>query len=457
MSYTAGVSSSVPIPEVPAALVTEIERGQCVAFLGAGYSAAAGLPGWDRLISEAASHLPEPHPVRRFVEHILHGGGVPNAADLDRAAQLLEDELTRPGLLAALLESLAGRRPTPRMELRQRFLRDIPFRAIVTTNFDPLTPGHTLAPDFYHSILRGQDWGWWSESFWGKGQGAPVIKIHGDLEAARDPRQDKVVLTRRDYRRLLYVEPGYQTFVRTLMASHTVLFLGFSFTDNYLNELRSEVMALFGSREVPLAYALLPDAPRPVVDHYWRHEGIHVLSYSPEEAHAAFDGWLEALWTQTALRERLRRRLAGRRILWLDLHHAENNGPGIAFLEDVLSGDAERLRTVARAEEALAELESFAPDLVLTHWGSVDAHDDAGRVCPAALRVLDGLRRRPEAPPVIVFTQGAADLEERRAAAFRRGAFDFCVRWDALLLAMERLFRPLAADLIRVSPRSAPG
>lgn len=450
------MSESPAPPELPEALVEEIERGNCVAFLGAGFSAAAGLPGWETLIGEASGHLPDGHPVRRFVEHILHGGGTPNAADLDRAAQLLEDELTRPGLLAALLKSLSNYRITPPMEERQRFLREIPFRAVVTTNFDPLTPGHTLDPDFYYSILRGQDWGWWSESFWGKGQGAPVIKIHGDLEAARDRQFDKVVLTRRDYRRLLYHEPGYQTFVRSLLANHTVLFLGFSFTDNYLNELRSEVMALFGSREAPLAYALLPDAPGPVVDHYLRHEGIHVLSYDPANRHAAFDAWLRSLWQHTALRERLRRRLEGRRILWLDLHHQENNEPGIAFLRDVLSGDGERLRTVARADEALAQLDDFGPDLVLTHWGSVDARDAAGRPYPAALRVLDGLRQRPEAPPVIVFTQGAADLEQRRATAFRRGAFDFCVRWDALLLAMERLFRPLAAELLRVSPRNAP-
>ena len=67
----------------------------------------------------------------------------------------------------------------------------------------------------------------------------PVIQIHG---STRDP--STIVLTREGYRTLLNTKPSYGDFLTSLMATRTVLYVGFSFTDEYLNEHRSEVIAM---------------------------------------------------------------------------------------------------------------------------------------------------------------------------------------------------------------------
>lgn len=57
------------------------------------------------------------------------------------------------------------------------------------------------------------------------------------------------MFTTQSYRRLLHATPAYRAFLRTLFATRNVLFLGFSFTDAYINELRSEILRHNRDRE----------------------------------------------------------------------------------------------------------------------------------------------------------------------------------------------------------------
>ncbi len=56
------------------------------------------------------------------------------------------------------------------------------------------------------------------------------------------------MVTRRGYRQLLHATSGYNDFLQSVMASCTVLYLGFSFTDHYLNDLRSSVLSMMEGR-----------------------------------------------------------------------------------------------------------------------------------------------------------------------------------------------------------------
>ncbi len=49
-----------------------------------------------------------------------------------------------------------------------------------------------------------------------------VLKAHGDAETAAE----EVVLTDKDYRRLLYQEPGYQSALQSIFTMYSVIFLG---------------------------------------------------------------------------------------------------------------------------------------------------------------------------------------------------------------------------------------
>jgi hypothetical protein len=125
----------------------------------------------------------------------------------------------------------------------------------------------------------------------------PVIKIHGDVGSP-----ETIVITRKDYRRHLYNNPGYQVFLRAMLANHPVLYLGFSFTDAYLNEIRSEILALLGyGGDGPVAYAIINDIPQLTREHYLRHEGIDILTYDTRGGtdFSGFDLLLRELHDQT--------------------------------------------------------------------------------------------------------------------------------------------------------------
>ena len=190
--------------------------------------------------------------------------------------------------------------------------------------------------------------------------GPPVIKLHGD--ASTDPAS--VVLTRRDYRQRLYRNGAYATFLRSVFATNTVLFLGCSFGDFYINELRSEVLALFEQRgrDSPLAYALVCDQPQARVTFFRRHEGIEVMPYDSATSppHHHFDDFLKALYELTNPLLHLGRRVGSRRLLWHD-PNPSNNEAGIETLRRAvsLSGDAHELVEVQSIERAIEELKAL--------------------------------------------------------------------------------------------------
>ena len=95
------------------------------------------------------------------------------------------------------------------------------------TPCSPISGEETLPP--YVDILRGKN-------VRGKNKDrsewvTPVVQIHGSVK-----NPSTIVLSREGYRRLLHTAPNYQHFLKSLMLSRTILYIGFSFTDDYLNE-----------------------------------------------------------------------------------------------------------------------------------------------------------------------------------------------------------------------------
>ena len=430
---------------VPPALLEEIQAGHCVAFVGAGFSAAAKLPAWGELLKKIAAQARVSKATMKHVKDRVSGS---SAYALDEAAQVLEDEIGRPGFLAQL-EGLLGNPPlTDAMAQRVRWLHGIPFRSILTTNFDGLLAGATPSHEAYREALRPDAYRWWEPRYWGAGEGAFTLKLHGDLR--QDAPDDSIVLTRRDYRRRLYEDPAYETFLRAVMATTTVLYMGFSFEDAYLNELRSEILALLGQRQesAPVAYAIVNDVPEDTRRHFRHHEGIEILSYDTQggKNFSGFDAYLASIHEATNPLLRFARYLEHKRILWVD-PHPENNE--LAFEHLAQAANAARraktaLVTAATADDGLRELErkTSAPfDLVITHWGERAARDDAGRTLPTAVRLLTEMRSRDLRCPVAIFAADT-DVERRKHAALGLGAQAYCHTFEALYRTIERVLSP---------------
>jgi GNAT superfamily N-acetyltransferase len=358
------------------------------------------------------------------------------------------------------------------MQLRLKHLLGIPFRAIVTTNFDPLLPG--VPPDAvaYRRLLRTDRFGPWREAMLRAAleldtdasatvdaPDRPVIQLHGTLV-----HDATLVFTRSQYRRRLYANPAYLTVLKALLATSTVLFLGYSMRDAYLNELRAELVEAFQTGTAtadpagadatnavlrrPLAWAVLEDVSDVARAYYERHEGLGVLPYEtgPDHAdHSGFDAILERIYGETNPVHRLGQLLRGRRLLWLD-PSPEHNALGrrlineaVREVEGTAVGVPSHLVEAATCADAVALVQQPPGfDLVLTHWGhgAAPAGMSNGE---ALLRETSALRGRGvPMPPVMVFA-GAGHEAENRRRAMQLGAIGFTSNWAALMSVIERV------------------
>lgn len=351
--------------EIPRHLLDEIRKGQCVAFIGAGFSMAAHLPSWGALLNnvlnaEVTLSYFKDHETQKdlpvYLKQLVAEGGADN---FEMVAQILEDELGNERVSLLLAESLQLRPPLPQeMVERLKILKGIPFKTVLTTNFDEILLGEvpSMNPN-YDAILRCRKDVKTAFScdpnIKSKGAGLedadptfpwPVIKIHGCI---RHPKS--MVWTKSGYRKLINEVPGYMNFLRTLLATSTVLYIGFSFSDGYLNELRGEVLSMLYSsmsdpeledhanktemakacqrldnRKMvnPLGYAIINDKIPAQVDFFLKHEGVQIMSWNTHadggyRDWSGLDKYLLNIYKQTSRDYYLGRLTVGHRILVL--------------------------------------------------------------------------------------------------------------------------------------------
>jgi len=430
-------------PRVPSELSKAILNGNCIGFVGAGFSAAGGLPNWKVLLERMLAKESSTHIVADYIRgRIDHG----TAHALDEAAQMLEDTIGRDKFSAVLKEHLSVTEVNSVMLRRIELLKGTPFRTILTTNFDTFLPGSVPNRATYRKALRSEPFHLSSECYRPEGQGAFTVKLHGDLGA---PAGDSsVVITRRDYRQHLYSDSAYSTFLRGILATRTVLYMGFSFEDAYLNELRSEVLSLVGHNvgDEVTSYAIMNDVSEQALVHFRKHEGIEILSYDTKGGadFSGFDSWLEAIYRKTNAVVRFGDYLRERRILWLD-PHPSNNTEAFDFLQQAAESSGKpsyALEMVPDVESTLEKLQNAKADegyhLLITHWGADRLKDSPD---PACVAILKALRKQDIRIPVIVFASNS-HAEERKVEALSLGAADYCFTFGALFTRIESIFAP---------------
>jgi hypothetical protein len=466
----------VTLPQIDPRLLEDIRAGTCIAFVGAGFSAAAGLPSWPDLVRAVARALPKAERAvhRATIDQLVGAeqqGAYAQQRELEMAAQLLFDAVGEERCRALLRDALRRERLPELMQQRLKHLLGIPFRAIVTTNFDPLLPG--VPPDAmaYRRLLRGVNPGPWRESIVRAALGIaadpalpsldapdrPVVQLHGSLVY-----DGSLVFTRSQYRRRLYASPAYLTALKALLATSTVLFLGYSMRDAYLNELRAELIEAFQTSEAaqrdpagadpalallrrPLAWAVLEDVSDVARACYERHEGLGVIAYRTDAkgGHGGFDAILERIYGETNPVHRLGQLLRDRRLLWVDPAPGQD-ALGRRLLEAAVSevqgtpgGVQDRLVTVTTCAEAIARLgQPPGFDLVVSNWrpevGTGDGANDE-----ALLQAVAALRARGVSMPPVLVHAGAETNPQRRCRALQLGAIGYTCDWTRLMAAIE--------------------
>ncbi|MGY1773043.1 SIR2 family protein [Blastococcus sp. SYSU D00813] len=202
-----------PLTGVAEELGRMARRGQLAVFVGAGVSAAAGLPTWEQLLDELAA--------RSGLDDELRAGL--SRLPAQDAAALLARELGRDQLEAFVKERFGP----GRYALAHALVADLPVQEFVTTNYDPLVElaagdvGRALTVLPFEEPTPGAPW---------------LLKLHGD---AAHP--ESVVLTREEYLEFGDTRAALAGVLHSLLLTRHVLFVGTSMLDDDLIRIAHQV------------------------------------------------------------------------------------------------------------------------------------------------------------------------------------------------------------------------
>ncbi|MCC5672572.1 SIR2 family protein [Kocuria rhizophila] len=265
----------------PNGLIDAMAKGECVLFIGAGFTKNATSTGanpvsWAELLTELLNKI-SPNPVRgrRTNADAAIAGQIKNG-DLLWAAQALETRFTEAGWHADYREIIARAVDGPvdakfQPGLPHESLLNLDARLIITTNYDKVL--ERLFGDGYVYLTYKNDN--IAESVrTGK---SIVLKLHGTTD---DPQG--LILTRLDFAELR--RKGVQALgvVEALALTRTVLFLGYSLDDPDLQLILENQMLM--SSSTPGHYLLTSSRATTAarVDVMRKAFGVQVITYSDQ-------------------------------------------------------------------------------------------------------------------------------------------------------------------------------
>lgn len=187
-----------------------------------------------------------------------------------RLAQLYEAQFDRPALIARVEHHVPSADFQPGEAHRR--LREIPWAAIVTTNYDDLLERAFEPTRPLRRIVKDEDL---------TGRRPPnelvVIKLHGDLM-----RSETIVVSEDDYLKFEGSRPGISAKVRQLLIEHPLLFLGFSLSDPNFARIDHWIRDTVGKVRLP-AVSIVHDEPSPGERHLWTARGIKLIRLSKDD------------------------------------------------------------------------------------------------------------------------------------------------------------------------------
>jgi len=231
--------------QLPLGLVTALESGECVLFLGSGV-------GHNMLRSDGI-HMPDGQDLAESLaaRFSLDAGEAP---DLAQVAQIVELRHDRARLVGHLDRELSDFEPDENL----RWLASLTWRAIFTTNYDrgierayELVANPTQTPVI---IATNSETKSWDPKF-----EVPIFHLHGSLASLGG--QQSILVTEQDYatfrqrRQMLFEQ------LRTSYSTTPILYVGYSHRDANWRIVTSELRAEFEPNRPPQSYRLTPSTP----------------------------------------------------------------------------------------------------------------------------------------------------------------------------------------------------
>lgn len=227
----------------------EISTGNGVLFVGAGVSAGR-FPRWQQLIDRLGDEFGisgQSGDVLDVPQWVVEAHG--RTALEQRMVQVFHDPSKEPTTL-------------------QRLLARYPFDVVFTTNFDRLTERalraqarqvNVVVEDSQVGRIRTDD-------------RVTLVKMHGCVSAP-----DTIVVTRDDYETYAQRHPAIVTYLQSLLATRTFLFVGFSLTDPNFRAIYSTVQHVLGAYRRFAFATMLETGDNPHLWRYWYRKRLVLI------------------------------------------------------------------------------------------------------------------------------------------------------------------------------------
>jgi hypothetical protein len=389
-----------------AILAEALLRGECVVFAGAGLSAAA-LPQWSELVDLLSQALPELQ---------AHGATPGDFLDI---AQWYVEEFGRERLLQEIvrLYGVSAAEPTPLAQA----VAALPTSLYFTTNYDlSLEQALRQLGDLPDVVIRDSHVALIDER-----HRTTVVKLHG---CVTEP--DSIVLTREDFATYGETHRAAITYLQSLLATRTFLFVGFSFADPNFRLIYQAIQRALGTyrREV---YALLLDPNNNLLVRHWQRQGVRLLTFPNEGGEASMLDFVQALGQAAAARQAesalpgLVRQLAADELV--DLPQAAELAALLeravpladALLDQGAKGPAKEAPRLLRLAESLADA---GLPVAARRWLPLGEALLAAGEPALALRALARARHRPSSGTPVGDTREGRRLAGDLAQAYLRAA-----------------------------------
>ena len=220
------------VSRIPEKLIEDIMKGNCVAFVGAGVSIPSGLPSWPNLLTKMIDWYKERYGriinERALRKHIRSGDLLDSAEELLRIFSKNE--------FHEFLEEVVdyAKDSTPN-ELHD-IIYQIPFSAILTTNYDQLIELTYLRKNNnMPRIFSQENIPYLARSL--RDQEFHICHAHGSVQNIKT-----VVFGRKHYAELIHNSPAFQHYLRTIFSVKTVFFIGYGVNDPDLNLLLEDLV-----------------------------------------------------------------------------------------------------------------------------------------------------------------------------------------------------------------------
>jgi tetratricopeptide (TPR) repeat protein len=236
--------NEVPV-DLPLGLVSALESGECVLFLGSGV-------GYN-MFRDDGSHLPDGEMLARSLAGKF-SIDVDEHPNLAQVAQIVELRHDRARLVAHVEKELSGFEPDENM----KWLASLTWRAIFTTNYDSaIERAYELVPEPMQApvvIATNSETRSWDPRFQ-----VPIFHLHGSLATVE--AKEAILITEQDYatfrlrRQMLFEQ------LRLSYATTPILYVGYSHKDPNWRMITTELRAEFEPNRPPQSYRLVPETP----------------------------------------------------------------------------------------------------------------------------------------------------------------------------------------------------